>query len=80
MKKNRLIYIIYYLSILLYIYSIFSNNNLGLLIIFIYTYGYKIQNKIYREGRDLLGIIKINIYVILLVFLINLIYYKFELI
>ena len=43
-------------------------------LIFIYTYGYKVQNKIYREERDLLGIIKVNIYVILLVFLINLIY------
>jgi len=77
MKKGRLIYIIYYLSILLYICSIFSNNNLGLLIIiFIYAYGYRIQNKVYMEKGDLLNIIKTNIYVILLVFLINLIYYK----
>jgi|GEM_PF-1136531 hypothetical protein len=73
MKKIELIYIVYYLSILLYIFSIFSKNIPALMIItFIYKYGYQLQAKMYRKG-EIIKIIRINIYIIILVSLVNLI-------
>ncbi len=72
MRKVKLMYIAYYLSILLYICSIFSKNIPALMVItFIYIYGYKFQDKVHSKEK-IVKIIKINIYIIILVSLVNL--------